>query len=57
MALCCLVRGVIIQRLNAGIIKEDVELALLRCESFSGCLDRGQVAEVQMLKDQRTLGL
>ena len=57
VALRCLGRPVIAQRLNAGVIKEDVELALSRGESLDGCLDRGQVTKVQMLEDQRTLGL
>lgn len=53
----CLVRRVALQCLNACVVEEDVEFALLRSELFGGCLDRGQVAEIQMLKDQRALGL
>ena len=57
VALRGLGRRVSVQHLNAGVVEEDVELALLRSESLDGCLDGGQVAEVQMLEDQRTLGL
>ena len=57
VALCCLGRPVIAQRLNTSVVEEDMKLALLRGESIDGCLDRGQVAEVQKLEDQRAHGL
>jgi len=57
VALSCLDQAVIVQRLDGGVVEEDMELALSRSKPLDGGLDRGQVGEVEVEEDQQAFGL